>query len=162
MPTCFLFLLRALGYRFSPGMGRGSVWSTSQIGSKWALCFCVLAIGILLAPRKFMIQRTTFLFSFSQWLPGWLIVCSGCFDFQGFPAPGSGGAVIAAYPNLGRLCSIEERVILYGRCLLVSPCLNIFELCRRVHIFNLHNYGLSGGQVSPTGMQLNLCSGLFD
>ena len=35
------------------------------------------------------------LLSFSQWLPGWLIVRSGCFDFERFPAPGSGGVVTA-------------------------------------------------------------------
>jgi len=55
-----------------------------------------------------------FLQSFSQWLPGWLIVRSGCFDFQGFPAPGSGGVVTAICRKLRRLCSFEERVIVPG------------------------------------------------
>ena len=75
-----------------------------------------------------------FLLSFPKWLLGWLIARSDCFDFQGFPAPGSGGVVTAIYFKLRRLCSFEEKVVVPGRCLLVTLCSNTFGLYKRVHI----------------------------
>ena len=88
-------------------------------------------------------------------MPGWSIFVSGCLDFQGFAAPGSGGLVIAVSPNLNKLCSFEERILVDGRCLLVSLCSNSLGLRTRVHIINLHNFGLSGGQVSDIGQELD-------
>ena len=42
-----------------------------------------------------------------------------------------------------------------GRCPLMSLCSNSFGLYKRVHILNLHNYGLTGGQVSCIGSELD-------
>ena len=89
-------------------------------------------------------NRDDILLTFSQWLPGWSIFVSGCLDFQGFASPGSGGVVTAVCPNLNRLCSFEERILVDGRCLLVSLCSHSLGLYKRVHVINLHNYGLTG------------------
>ena len=100
-------------------------------------------------------NRDDILLTFSQWLPGWSLFVSGCLDSQGFAAPGSGGVVTAICPNLSRLCSFEERILVNGRCLLVSLCSHSLGLYKRVHIINLHNYGLTGGQVSSIGEELD-------
>jgi hypothetical protein len=100
-------------------------------------------------------NRDDILWTFSQWLPGWSIFVSGCLDFQGFAAPGSGGVVSAVCPNLSKVCSFEERILVDGRCLLLSLCSNSLGLYKRVHIINLHNFGLSGGQVSYIGQELD-------
>ena len=60
--------------------------------------------------------------SFSQWLPGWLIARSSCCDSGGFESPASGGLVIAICFMLRGLCTIEDRVIVPGRCLSVTLC----------------------------------------
>jgi len=100
-------------------------------------------------------NRDDILLTFSQWLPGWSIFVSGCLDSQGFASPGSGGVVTVVCPNLSRMCSFEERILVDGRCLLVSLCSNTLGLYKRVHILNLHNYGLSGVQVDGIGQKLD-------
>ena len=93
--------------------------------------------------------------SFTQWLPGWLIVRSSCCDSDGFDAPASVGVVTAICPMLRGLCTVEDRVIVPGRCLSVTLCPDSFGLRKRVHILNLHNYGFTGGQVSAVGAVLD-------
>ena len=76
------------------------------------------------------------LFPFTQWFPRWLTVRSSCCDSDGFDAPVSGGVVIAICPMLRGLCSVEERVIVPGRCLSVSLCSDSLGLRKRVHILS--------------------------
>ena len=61
MPTFSPYPLLVLSFKFSPGMGRGFVCSTDQIGSKWALSLqSTLIIGMLFAFRKYMAIGTIF------------------------------------------------------------------------------------------------------
>ena len=100
-------------------------------------------------------NRDDILLTFSQWLPGWSFFVSGCMDSQGFAAPGSGGVVTAICPSLSRLCSFEEQILVDGRCLMVTLCSQSLGLYKRVHIFNIHNFGLTSGQVSLIGEELD-------
>ena len=58
-------------------------------------------------------------------------------------------------PELSRVCSFQERMLVDGRCLLVCLCSHSLGLYERVHIINLRNYGLTGGQVSYIGEELD-------
>ena len=100
-------------------------------------------------------NRDDILLTFTQWLPGWSVFVSGCLDSQGFDLPGSGGMVTAVCPNLSKLCSFEEQILVDGRCLLVSLCSNSLGVYKGVHIINLHNFVLSGGQVFGIGQKLD-------
>ena len=73
----------------------------------------------------------------------------------------SGGVVTAVCPNLSKLYSFEERILVVGRRLLPSLCSNSLGLYKRVHIINLHKYRLSGGQVSGIGQELDNFSEQF-
>ena len=96
------------------------------------------------------------LLSFSEWLPGWLIVRSSCCDSEGFESPASGGLVIAICPLLCGLCTVEDGVIVPGRCLSATLCSDSFGLQKGVHILNLHNFGFTGGQVSAVGVAADI------
>ena len=93
--------------------------------------------------------------SFTRWLPGWMIVQSACCDSHGVDTPASGGVVTAICPELCKLCTVEDRVIVPGRCLWITLCCNSFGLRKRVHVLNLHNYGFSGDQVTAVGAVLD-------
>ena len=62
--------------------------------------------------------------------------------------------MIAICPKLSSVCSIVPLEIVPGRCLSVSIWAHISGIPRNLHILTLHNYGLSGEQVSTVGVVL--------
>ena len=75
--------------------------------------------------------------------------------FPRFCCPWFGGSGYCCLSKLNKLGSFEGRILVDGSCLLVSMCSNSLGLYKRVHIINLRNFWLSGGQVSNIGQELD-------
>ena len=87
----------------------------------------------------------------SRVLPGWHLSISAFYSEDGCPHPDTGGVVIAISPFLSSTCIISETIIVPGRCVAAS----ILKGTKSIDIVNVHNFGLSLGDVHRIGDQLN-------
>ena len=97
--------------------------------------------------------RDAFL-TFGQWLPGWEIRYSCCFNSDGTCNSIAGGVLTAICPGLCGVANFAEHVLVPGRAL----CVSLFCRNRSFDVLNVHNHNLSAQEVRSISQFTNTLS----